>query len=85
MPSPDGHRAPSRQKPLTDADAPGKHQRVKGKPFCSPGPGLGERVGFAGLPAVPAVVAVLAVVVVGCTPRCEALGGAAAHFHRRPD
>ena len=52
MLSPDSRGAPSRQKPLADADAPGKQQRVKGKPFCSlrpaplPGPGLGGPTGF---------------------------------------
>lgn len=52
MLSPDGHGAPSRQKPLADAGAPGKQQRVKGKVFCSlwlaplPSPGLGGPTRF---------------------------------------
>lgn len=52
MLSPDGHRAPRQQKPLADADAPRKQERVKGKPFCSlwlallPDPGLGGPMGF---------------------------------------
>lgn len=48
MPSPDGHRAPSQQKPLADADAPGKHQRVKGETFPQPRPWAGGTRGDCG-------------------------------------
>lgn len=65
-------------------ESKGKFFVASGWPHC-PALGWGDPRGFAGLPAVPVVVAVLAVVAVGCTPRCEVLGRAAARFHCRLD